>query len=162
METQLGGLEDVVKAFEEAYETRDVERILGFFADDGEWVLTGLGAFKGKEAVRKVVEWDARVTPTVTHRSAGIGMLAKDNVVVREAVAEATYEGLPYEIPIATIFEFGDDRKIRSMHSYYDKLGEMQQIANQFRGIKGWFPKKLMNYIVAQGAKGLDKSAASS
>jgi hypothetical protein len=42
------------------------------------------------------------------------------------------------------------------MRSCYDKLGLEQRVAAKAPGIKGWVFRKLINFLVAQGKKGLD------
>jgi hypothetical protein len=56
--------------------------------------------------------------------------------------------------------EFDDTGLIRRYRSYYDKLGEMEKIASGMSGVYGWFARKLVGYLVAQGKKGLDTSSA--
>ena len=149
--------EEIVERFRRAYDERDVEGALGLLADDAVWVVAP-GAFKGKEGVRRVLEWDARLSPTARTRPSGIGLLVKDDVAVNETVIEETFEGVRCEYPCLTVFELDEDRKIRRMRSYYEKLGIMQQIAMRYPGIKGWLFRKLVNLVVAQGEKGLDRS----
>jgi ketosteroid isomerase-like protein len=149
----------VVERWREAYDRRDVEGALDLLADDVVWVLAP-GAFTGKEAARRALEWDVRLSPTVQGRLSGIGILVNGNVAVMERVAEASAEGIGYQYPIVTIFELGDDGKIRRMRSYYDKLAIMQQVASKYPGIKGWVLKKLTNFLVAQGEKGLERPKA--
>ena len=150
----------VVDRWREAYDRRDVEGVLDLMADDVVWVLAP-GAFTGKEEVRRFLEWDARLSPTVGGRLSGIGILVKDNVVaVMERLAEASAEGITYHYPIVTIFELGDDGKIRRMRSYYDKLAIIQRVANTYPGVKGWVLKKLVHFLVAQGEKGLERPGA--
>jgi ketosteroid isomerase-like protein len=153
-EVALEGIEDVVEEFDRALEKRDVQVALEFFADDAEWTLAP-GTFSGKDGIRRVLEWDMRTSPKATYRLSGIGVLAAGNVAVRETVTEEVWEGISYEYPALAVIEFNDDRKIRRMRSYYDKLGVEQRIAAKAPGIKGWVFRKLINFMVAQGKKGL-------
>jgi hypothetical protein len=41
------------------------------------------------------------------------------------------------------------------IRSYYDKLGLEQRVAAKTPGIKGWVFRKLINFMAAQGQKGL-------
>jgi len=41
------------------------------------------------------------------------------------------------------------------VRSYYDKLGLEQRVAAKAPGMKGWAFRKLINFMVAQGQKGL-------
>ena len=150
----MEGIEDVVEEFDRALEKRDVQAVLEFFADDAEWTLAP-GTFSGKDAIRRVLEWDMRTSPKARYRLTGIGVLAAGNVAVRETVIEAVWQGIDYEYPALTVIEFNDGRKIRRMRSYYDKLGAEQRVAAKAPGIKGWVFRKLINFMVAQGEKGL-------
>ncbi|HXZ76567.1 MAG TPA: hypothetical protein VEH31_37635 [Streptosporangiaceae bacterium] len=44
---------------------------------------------------------------------------------------------------------------IRRERSYYDKLGLEQRVAAKAPGMKGWAFRELINFMVAQGQKGL-------
>ena len=68
------------------------------------------------------------------------------------------YEGRPYEYPLVRVFEIGDDGKIRRLRVYFDKLGIEQHVARQYPGIGGWIFKRLINFVVAQGEKGLRRT----
>ena len=150
----MEGIEDVVEEFDRALEKRDVQAALEFFADDAEWTLAP-GTFSGKDGIRRYLEWDMRTSPKATYRLAGIGVLAVGNVAVRETVVEQVWEGISYDYPALTVIEFSDDRKIQRIRSYYDKLGLEQRVAAKAPGIKGWVFRKLIDFMVAQGRKGL-------
>ena len=121
---------DVVERFRDAYDRRDVDGALELFADNAELVLAPR-AFQGKADIRHGLEWDARLSPVSKTRLSGIEVLAKGNVAVVECVVQQTAEGIGYECPVVTVIELGDDRKIRRMSSYYDRLAIMQQVAKK-------------------------------
>jgi ketosteroid isomerase-like protein len=156
--TTQGTPTHTVEDYRAAYQARDVERMLALFADDAE-VTFAPGTFRGKDAIRKVLDWDVRLSPTASVRDAGIGVLASDRTVVAERVVSLTYHGIPYEEPAATIYEFDEAGKIRRLRSYYDKLAIMDQVASRSPGVRGWIAKKLVGYLAAQGKKGLDASS---
>jgi len=138
-----------------AYEKRDIDGIMALYADGAELTLEE-GTFRGKDAIRRVFEWDAKLSPTAQVRDSGIGLLVSGNVAVSERVISASAEGIPYEEPTATIYEFDDDGLIRRHVSYYDKLALMHQIALRYPGIRGRIFRRMTGYLVAQGRKGLD------
>lgn len=144
-----------VAEYRDAYAARDVDRVLALFADDAEVVLAP-GSFRGKDAIRAVLEWDARLSPAASVRDAGIGMVACGRTVVSERVISLSYRGIPYEEEAATIYEFDDGARITRMRSYYDKLALMHRIASRHPGLQGWLFRKLTGYLVAQGSKGLE------
>lgn len=138
-----------------AYEARDIDRILALFADDAE-VTVAPGTIHGKADIRKLYEWDARLSPAPRVRDSGAGVLVSGHVASCEHRISMTYEGIPYEEAIARVFEFDDAGLIRRLRSYYDKLAIMDQIASGLPGIQGKVFKRVTAYLVAQGRKGLD------
>jgi ketosteroid isomerase-like protein len=75
-QSRQGDVTRRVENFRAAYEARDIDRTLELFADDAEYTLAP-GAFGGKPAIRKLLEWDARLSPTATIRDTGIKMLVR-------------------------------------------------------------------------------------
>jgi len=130
-----------------------VEKMLSFFAEDAVWV-SPVGTFEGKEGLRRVLTWDTQIAPTVKAKRSGIGIIVKDNKAVTEDISEGWYEGKKYEILAITVFEFSDD-KIQHIRLFYDKLSIIKQVTMQYKGVTGWFAKRLVNYIVGRGEKGL-------
>ena len=51
-------LEDKVKAFEETYNSHDVEKIMSFYADDALHEVPGTFLLKGKKELRDLAEYD--------------------------------------------------------------------------------------------------------
>ena len=155
--TRADGLAARHEELRQAYLARDIERLVALFADDGQ-VTAAPGTFRGKDAVRKFFSWDAGLSPTVSVRDTGIGVLVAGSTVVWERVISLSYEGVPYDEDVTTVIEFGDDGLIRAYRSYYDKLAVLDRIASGLPGVQGWFVRRLTSYLVAQGRKGLDTS----
>jgi ketosteroid isomerase-like protein len=148
-------IREILEEYRAAYERRDRAALLDFFADDAVMTLAP-GAFRGREGVAAVFDWDLRDTSSARLRPLGVGLLVKGNVAVREVVFAATWKGIRYEYPNLAVFEFDDDGKIRAYRSYYDKLGIEQRIAAQFPGIQGWLFRLMVNRLVREGEKGID------
>jgi ketosteroid isomerase-like protein len=146
-------IEGIVRGFGEAFEKRDVEKMLSFFAEDAVWV-SPVGTFKGKEGLRRVLTWDTQVSPTAKSTRSGIGIIVKGNKAVSEALGEGLVEGKKYESLGITVFEFSD-YKIQHIRLFYDKMSIIKQVTMQYKGVTGWFAKRLINYIVGRGEKGL-------
>jgi ketosteroid isomerase-like protein len=146
-------IESIVRDFGEAFVKRDVEKMLSFFAEDAVWV-SPVGTFKGKEGLRRVLTWDTQVSPTVKSKRSGIGIIVKENKAVSEALGEGLVEGKKYESLGITVFEFSGD-KIQHIRFFYDKLSIIRQVTMQYKGVTGWFAKRLINYLVGRGEKGL-------
>lgn len=143
------------KEFEDAYVARDVDRLLALFADDAE-LTWAPGTFRGKDEIRKALEWDVRLSPTASVRDVGCGMVVSGQTVVWERVVSSTAEGIPYEEPAVTVYQFDGEGRIVRLRSYYDKLALMHQVASRYPGVKGWVFRKVTGYLVALGSKGLD------
>ncbi|MGZ3303826.1 MAG: nuclear transport factor 2 family protein [Isosphaeraceae bacterium] len=145
--------------FRSASHDRDVERMLALFADDAEATMAP-GTFRGKAAIRKLFEWEVRLSPVATSKDAGLGMVVVGRSVVWERQVSETANGVPYTTDAVTILEFDDTGLIRRDRSYYDKLAAMEKIAAGMSGVYGWVARALIGYLVAQGRKGLDTSSA--
>jgi ketosteroid isomerase-like protein len=148
-----------IEDYRTAYQARDVGGMLALFADDAE-LTAAPGTFRGKAAIRKFFEWDARVSPTAAIRDTGLGVLIVGRSVVWERQVLETAEGVPFREDAVTILEFDDAGLIWHYRSYYDKLAVLDQITSGMSGIYGWFAKRLVGYLVALGKKGLDTSSA--
>lgn len=152
-----GAVRDVVARFRDAYDARNVEAALDLFAERGDWTL-GPGTFAGRTAIRRVLEWDVRLSPTSRSRAAGIGTVVHGNVAVDERVAEQRYEGIRCTYPVLTVFELNEAGKIEHARSYYDKLSILQQVASEYPGVKGRFLRMIISLVVTQGEKGLERA----
>jgi hypothetical protein len=145
---------DIVARLRGAYDGRNVDAVVALFAEHGDWRL-GPGTFTGKTAIRRVVEWDVRQSPTSHSRESGIGTIVHGNVAVSERVIEQTFEGIQYTCPTVTVLELNEAGEIEHARSYYDKLPILQQVASKYPGIKGWFFRRIVNLIVGEGEKDL-------
>jgi len=146
-------IESIVRDFGEAFVKRDVEKMLSFFSEDAVWV-SPVGTFKGKKGLRQVLTWDTQISPIVKSKPSGIGIIVKDNKAVTEDFSEGFYEGKKHETLAITEFEFSDD-KIQHIRLFYDKPSIIKQVTMQYKGVTGWFAKRLINYIVGRGEEGL-------
>jgi ketosteroid isomerase-like protein len=142
--------------FRDAYLARDVDRMTDQFAEDAE-LTAAPGVFRGKEAIRHFLAWDADLSPTVTVEDVGLGLVpAGDHAVAWERVLHLTYEGIPYHEDAVTVLEFDDEGRICRYRSYYDKLAVVDQIAAGLPGVAGWFTQEVVKVVVAAGSLGLE------
>jgi len=146
-------IKSVVYGFGEAFVKRDVEKMLSFFAEDAVWVSPA-GTFKGKEEIKRILTWDTQIMPTVKSTRSGIGLIVKENKAVAEDIDEGWTEGKKFEMLAITVFEFSHD-KIQHIRLFYDRLSIIKQVTMQYKGLTGWFAKRLINYIVGHAEKGL-------
>jgi ketosteroid isomerase-like protein len=148
-----------VEDYRTAYQDRDLERMAAMFSDDAV-MFWAQGTFRGKAAIRQVLEQDVRECSSAVVRDTGLGILVAGRSVVWERQVSLTVQGVPVREDAVTILEFDDAGLIRQFRSYYDKLGMMDQIASGLPGIYGWFARKVVGSVVAQANKGLDTSSA--
>ena len=73
---------ELVMAYEDAYNTYDLDRLLSLFAEDAAFEVVGQFVFKGKEDIRRVAEYDSVLN---IHMSI-IRFATKDNTVSCELV----------------------------------------------------------------------------
>ena len=92
--------------------------------------------------------------PTVKSTRSGIGLIVKENKAVAEGIDEGWVEGKKFEMLAITVFEFNHD-KIQHIRLFYDRLSVIKQVTMQYKGVTGWFAKRLINYIVGRAEKGL-------
>ena len=140
-------IEGIMRDFVEAIEERNVERALSFLTDDADYV-TPEGTFKGKEELRRYLNWGTQTTPNQKVRDTGIGIMVKGNKAVFEHIVEGTYEDTNYEALTICVYEFSDE-KIQHLRTVVDRLSIAKQAA------KGWFAKRIMNSIITRAEKGL-------
>jgi hypothetical protein len=90
------------------------------------------GRFKGKAAIRKLLEWDVQLSPIARSQPTGVNLLVKDNIAIEEEVLEQSYEGIPYQYPLVRIFEVDENGDIKRLRVYLDRLGFMpDRLPNQ-------------------------------
>ena len=147
---------DLVERYRQAYEERDIEHLMALFAADAELTWAG-GTFRGQKALRRVLEWDARESPTAAVTDCGVGVVVAGRTIVWERVVHLAYEGrIPFEERAVTVLELDDTGLISRLRSYYDKLDVLDQIASGSPGIQGRVFRMLTGWLVRQGSKGLD------
>ena len=76
------------------------------------------------------------------------------NKAVSESVSEFVFEGRKYESPSVAVFEFAGGR-IQHLRLYYDMLSITKQVVRQYKGVSGWFARRIVNLIVGRAEKGL-------
>ena len=148
-------LEQRVERLREAYQNRDVDRLMSLFSEGAE-LTAAPGTFRGTAEIRRFFEWDAGLSPTVTVRDVGVGVLVAGQAVVWERILSLSYDNIPYTECAATLLEFDEQGLICRYRSYYDKLAVLDQITSGMTGVSAWFLKKMIRYLVAEGSKGLD------
>ena len=103
-------IETLIHNFLDAYMKLDVDGTLSFFAENAVWQVPD-GVFKGKEEMKRYLNWVFKMNPQIKFRDAGIGLVVKDNKAVYEYMLEAvTSEGMKYETPGVRTYEISDGK----------------------------------------------------
>ena len=145
----------LVESYRQAYEARDVEQLMALFAADAEVTYAGR-PFRGQAAIRRLLEWDARMCPTARVEDSGMGVVVDGRTIVWERVVHLTNDGIPFEERAVTILELDDAGLISRLRTYYDKLDVLDQIASGSTGIQGRMFRMLTSWLIRHGSEGLD------
>jgi len=115
--------EELVREFCTAFSRRDVDELLGYFADDAVYHNIPLAPAQGKDAIRATLETYVPGSPEiefVTRHLASAG-----DVVFTERTDKMTFGGKQVTLPVAGVFEI-QDGKIKAWRDYFD----LQQFMN--------------------------------
>jgi steroid delta-isomerase-like uncharacterized protein len=145
---ESGGLESIIRNILEAFNKRDLTRMISFFADDATFIRPE-GTFRGKEEIKRYYTWSFSNYSELNLREEGF--VVEGNKAVLEFVSEGTSNRSgrrKQKLPGMTVFEFRDG-KVQQVHDYYDRLLIAQQLAN------GWLEKKIIKAVANRMGKGL-------
>jgi hypothetical protein len=137
----------IMRNFKDAYNKKDLEESLSFFAENADWVNPD-GVFKGKEEIKSYLKWIFEISPDQKLIESGVKIIAEEDRAVYEHILEGSYEGMKYQILALCIYEFKGD-KIQHVRTAYDRLSLAKQVA------KGPIAKTAVNSIIKQMEKGL-------
>jgi len=137
----------MMRKFKDAYNKKDLEKTLSFFAEDADWVNPN-GKFKGKEEIKNYFKWAFEINPDQKIIESGVKIIAEEDKAVYEHILEGSFEGMKYQILALCIYESKGD-KFQHLRSTYDRLSLAKQLA------KGPIAKTAVNSIINRMEKGL-------
>ena len=141
-------LHSIIQNIFEAFNKRDLTKMLSFFADDAIFNRPE-GTFKGKEEIRRYYTW--QLSNYSEQRLTEKDFIVEGNKAVVELVSEGTSVrggNKKQRIQALTLFEFRNG-KVQQVNDYYNQLLVAQQLAN------GWFEKTIIDAVVNRFHKGL-------
>ena len=138
---------DMMRNFKDAYNEKDLEKTLSFFAEDADFVNPN-GEFKGKEAIKNYFKWVFEINSDQKIIESGVKIIAEEDKAVYEHILEGIVEGKKYQILALCIYESKGD-KFQHIRSTYDRLSMAKQLA------KGPVAKTAVNSIINRMEKGL-------
>jgi hypothetical protein len=117
----------VAKELDDTLETRDNERILGFFADDCEIELLGI-TLKGKDGIGKWLDWKYR--HVAGYELVPVVIMIEGNVFFEEFLVKARLpDGTALESKQAEVLVYNEDYKVKSLRLYFDRLDFADAVA---------------------------------
>ena len=118
METEK--IREVAKELDDSLETKNIDQILPFFADDCEIELLGI-TVKGKEGVERWLKWqyehiaEVKLLPVI--------IMIEGNVFFEEFVVTAKlHDGTKVESKQAEVLIYDENYKVKSLRLYFDRL----------------------------------------
>jgi len=140
-------LMSMMRKFKDAYNKKDLEKTLSFFAEDADFVNPN-GEFKGKEKIKNYFKWVFEINSDQKIIESGVKIIAEEDKAVYEHILEGFVEGMKYQILALCIYESKGD-KFQHIRSTYDRLSMVKQLA------KGPVAKTAVNSIINRMEKGL-------
>jgi limonene-1,2-epoxide hydrolase len=117
-----------VRRFIDAWKTRDLDRIMGFFTDDCVYHNMPLDPVQGPEAIRAVLQSFAGLSTAIEWELHQIAE-TEGGVVLTERTDRFEIAGRWVALPVMGAFEL-QDGKIRAWRDYFD----LQQFTKQMPG----------------------------
>ena len=113
-------IRQVAKELDDMLETKNIDQILPFFADDCEVELLGV-KLNGKEGIRKWLNW--QYAHVADYKLEPLNIIIEGNVFFEEFVVRAMlYNGKEAESKQTEVLIYNDDYKVRSLRLYFDRL----------------------------------------
>lgn len=132
--------------FDNAIESKDIDHMVSFFADDCEIELMGI-KLRGKEGARRWLEWlfgtlvDVKFKPVI--------IIVEGNVFFEEFILEGTLpNGKVVESKQSEVLVY-ENYKIKSLRVYFDRLDFADAVAD------GFVSKKIVKTLISRSLKGL-------
>jgi ketosteroid isomerase-like protein len=132
--------------FDNAIESKDIDHMVSFFADDCEIELMGI-RLTGKKGARRWLEWlfgtliDVKFNPVI--------IIVEGNVFFEEFVLVGTLpNGKVVESKQSEVLIY-ENYKIKSLRVYFDRLDFADAVAD------GFVSKKIVKTLIARSLKGL-------
>ncbi|MCH8345562.1 MAG: nuclear transport factor 2 family protein [Chloroflexi bacterium] len=108
---------ELVSAFCRAWSNRDVDELLGYFAEDAVYHNMPMPPMQGKPAIKAILQ--QIVSPTSWIQWETLNIAEAGNVVFTERVDRFEMAGKKVELPVAGVFEI-EDGKIKAWRDYFD------------------------------------------
>ncbi len=140
-------IREVAKELDDTLETKDIESIVSFFADDCEIELLGTSV-KGREGARSWLRW--QFGHVAQYELIPVTIMIEGNVFFEEFLVKAKLpDGKALESRQAEVLIFDEDYKVTSLRLYFDRLDFADAVA------KDPFSKFVVRRLIETSLKGL-------
>ena len=136
-----------VRDYIDAINKKDTEKAISFFTDDATWTANE-GTFKGREELKRYINWMFESLPDITFSDDGIGIIVQENIAVYQHTFEATVEGIKIKVPSICVYKFSGE-KCKNHWAYNDRLSSAKQ------AVTGPIARKAVNTLINRMEKGL-------
>ncbi len=135
------------KAFDDAIETREIDRILPFFDEKCTIELLGLTLY-GHEGARKWLEWMFQHVSTISIDP--VVIMVENEVFFEEFIVNSTLpDGRKVQSKQAEVLIY-ENNLVKCLRLYFDRLDFAESIAS------GWLTRKIIGKLIHESTKGLD------
>lgn len=139
-------IKQVAMDFDNAIESKDIDHMVSFFADDCEIELMGI-KLSGKDGARRWLEW--LFDTLVEVRFKPVTIMVEGNVFFEEFVLEGTLpNGKVVESKQSEVLVY-ENYKIKSLRVYFDRLDFADVVAD------GFVSKKIIKTLISRSLRGL-------
>lgn len=136
----------VAKDLDDVIETRDIERILPFFAKDCSIELFNL-TLHGHEGARKWLEWMFQHLTEIAFEP--IIIMVDDNVFFEEFIVQGKLpDGRTVQSQQAEVLVY-ENLLVKSLRLYFDRLDFAEAVSSS------WINRKIIQKIIKESVKGL-------
>ena len=139
-------IKQVAMEFDNAIESKDIDHMVSFFADDCEIELMGI-TLSGKEGAKKWLEWLFGTLVEVKFKP--IIIMVEGNIFFEEFILVGTLpNGKVVESKQSEVLVY-EDYKIKSLRVYFDRLDFADVVAEDF------ISRRIVRSLISRSLKGL-------
>lgn len=109
--------EMLVRRFCDAFSRRDIDELVGYFAEDGVYHNIPLAPAVGRAAIRATLETFVPGSPEMRFEMRNIA--SSGSVVFTERIDHLSFGGTSVSLPVAGVFEI-DNGQISAWRDYFD------------------------------------------
>jgi limonene-1,2-epoxide hydrolase len=110
--------EATIRSFFDVWVERDPVRLTAFFADDGSWSEANRPGAVGHEEIRAVFEMQTSFGSEFSFEFRHLAVVG--DTAFTERVDRFSLNDTPMTVPVAGVFEFAADGRIKAWRDYYD------------------------------------------